>query len=72
MVFWERMLFELACLFGRVKSEIARGVHRRHGENKHRGVSVPSSRDGAIRFSTCLEKQGSHRGHREHGGVRKT
>ena len=32
----------------------------------HRGVSASSSRDGAIRFCTCLEKQGSHRGLREH------
>ena len=33
----------------------------------HRGVSAPFSRDGAIRFCTCLEKQSSHRGHRERG-----
>ena len=31
----------------------------------HRGVSAPSFRDGAIRFCTCLEKLGSHGGHRE-------
>ena len=35
-----------------------------HGD---RSVSPSFSYDGAIRFCTCLEKQGSHRGHREHG-----
>ena len=36
--------------------------------DSHRGVSAPSFRDGAIRFCTCREKQGSHRGRREHRG----
>ncbi|HPV94933.1 MAG TPA: hypothetical protein PLS99_03635, partial [Thermotogota bacterium] len=53
--------FKLACL--KRKTGFA---HREHREDKHRGVSAPSSRDGAIRFCTSLEKQGSHRGHGEH------
>ena len=32
----------------------------------YRGVSAPSFRDGAIRFCTRLEKQGSRGGHRKH------
>jgi|GEM_PF-3926756 len=40
--------------------------HREHGVNRHRGVSAPSSRDGAIRICTRLKKQGSHREHRGH------
>ena len=51
------------------------GAIKKQSENRlydfcpcsHRGESASSFRNGAIRFCTCLEKQGSHRGHREHG-----
>jgi len=50
-------------VYSRNKDRIDRAVF---SPRSHRGVSAPSFRDGVIRFSICLEKQGSHRGHREH------
>ena len=43
---WERQLLSWHVFF----EEKRRIAHSGHGENIHRGVSVPSFGDGAIRF----------------------
>ncbi len=67
--FWERHWERQLLSWHGLKSGSHR-EHREHGENRHRGVSASSFRDGAIpRFSFVpkFKKQGSHRKHRENG-----